>query len=149
MTKIQNKIKEFKGEYYFLSNFYPHSTLYEGKTYPSSEHAYMSAKSNDPNWKFMCQSELLTPSEIKAEGRKVKLIDHWDEIKFIVMENVLKSKFSHPLLKHKLLQTSDLILEEGNDWGDKIWGIDNRTGEGENHLGKTLMRVRDFYISIS
>ena len=35
---------------------------------------------------------------------------------------------------------SDEYLEEGNNWGDKVWGTVN--GEGENNLGKILMRVR-------
>lgn len=27
-----------------------------------------------------------------------------------------------------------------NTWGDKVWGVCN--GEGENRLGKILMRIR-------
>jgi hypothetical protein len=34
-------------------------------------------------------------------------------------------------------------LVEGNRWGDQFWGVDLRTGLGENHLGKILMKVRD------
>ena len=44
-------------------------------------------------------------------------------------------------LKAKLLATGDEHLEEGNTWGDRIWGTVN--GKGQNHLGKTLMRVRE------
>ncbi len=34
------------------------------------------------------------------------------------------------------------LLQEGNRWGDTFWGVDLRTGKGENKLGKILMRVR-------
>lgn len=33
------------------------------------------------------------------------------------------------------------MLIEGNDWGDTFWGMVD--GEGENNLGKILMRVRE------
>ena len=45
-------------------------------------------------------------------------------------------------LKQLLLATGDLVLEEGNTWHDTFWGVDARTREGENHLGRILMRVR-------
>jgi len=32
-------------------------------------------------------------------------------------------------------------LEETNTWGDKYWGVCN--GEGENQLGKLLMKIRE------
>ena len=38
------------------------------------------------------------------------------------------------------MATRDRVLIEGNDWGDTFWGMTD--GEGENHLGKILMRVR-------
>ena len=34
-------------------------------------------------------------------------------------------------------------LEEGNWWGDIFWGVDKKTGAGENNLGKILMKVRE------
>jgi len=37
-------IKEFKGEYSWLSNFAPVNILLAGKIYPSVEHAFMSMK---------------------------------------------------------------------------------------------------------
>ena len=33
-------------------------------------------------------------------------------------------------------------LEEGNTWHDTCWGVDAKTGEGQNHLGRILMKVR-------
>ena len=28
---------------------------------------------------------------------------------------------------------------------DKYWGVSNRDGKGENHLGKLLMELRDYF----
>ena len=39
--------------------------------------------------------------------------------------------------------TGELVLEEGNTWHDTFWGVDAKTGEGLNHLGRILMKVRD------
>jgi predicted NAD-dependent protein-ADP-ribosyltransferase YbiA (DUF1768 family) len=63
-------------------------------------------------------------------------------VKFDVMETCVRYKFEHhSQLRDKLLATGDAVLEEGNDWGDQIWGVVN--GAGENRLGKILMNVRD------
>lgn len=35
------------------------------------------------------------------------------------------------------------MLEEGNWWGDKFWGVGIKTREGYNHLGKVVMCVRE------
>jgi len=34
-------------------------------------------------------------------------------------------------------------LEEGNWWFDLFWGVDIKTREGENNLGKIIMKVRN------
>ena len=58
------------------------------------------------------------------------------------MYEIVLAKFTqNPDLKEKLLATGDESLEEGNTWGDTIWGTVD--GVGENRLGKILMRVRD------
>ena len=41
-------VTEFQGEYRFLSNFWPAQVVFEGVTYPTSEHAYQAAKTLDP-----------------------------------------------------------------------------------------------------
>jgi ribA/ribD-fused uncharacterized protein len=140
-TTAPAKIAEFHGDYRFLSNFFPSVVEFEGITYPTVEHAYQSAKTLDMNERkriAKCES----PSDAKREGRKLKLREDWETAKFAVMETCVRYKFAHhPELRDKLLATGDATLEEGNDWGDKIWGVVN--GEGENRLGKILMKVRD------
>ena len=36
----------------------------------------------------------------------------------------------------------DCHIEEGNWWKDKFWGVDIKTRQGENHLGKLIMKIR-------
>jgi ribA/ribD-fused uncharacterized protein len=134
------KIGEFQGAYRFLSNFWPAEVTYEGITYPTAEHAYQAAKTLDATERRRIAA-LPTPAEAKAEGRKLKLREDWETAKFVVMEDVVRLKFtSHADLREKLLATGDALLEEGNTWGDRVWGV--YQGQGENCLGKILMKVR-------
>ena len=140
-TTAPAKIAEFQGDYRFLSNFYPATVEFEGITYPTVEHAYQSAKTLDLNDRKRIAA-LPTPSDAKREGRKLKLREDWERVKFDVMERCVRYKFTHDAeLRAKLLATGDAILEEGNNWGDQVWGVVN--GVGENRLGKILMKVRE------
>lgn len=138
-----NMINEFKGDYRFLSNFYMVPVLYEGILYPSSEHAYMAAKSTDPDAREFIRN-CGSPAEAKKHGRNLVLRDGWETMKEHVMEIILRDKFTrNPALKVKLLATGNQELIEGNWWGDKIWGVCLKTNQGQNLLGKTLMKVRE------
>ena len=58
-----------------------------------------------------------------------------------VMYTALRAKFtSYPSLKSLLLSTTGSILSEGSPH-DLYWGS-GRDGEGLNHLGRLLMRLR-------
>lgn len=134
-------INEFRGKNYFLSNFYEVPVTYKGITYRNNEAAFQAQKVRD----FEKQKEFsnLNPSEVKKKGRHVKLrkdVD-WDSVKTGFMRDIVSEKFNQNKdLKIKLLATGDKHLEEGNTWGDRIWGTVN--GVGENRLGKILMQVR-------
>ena len=136
------KIAEFQGEYRFLSNFYPAVVEFEGITYPSVEHAYQSAKTLDMNERRRIAA-IADPGEAKRAGRALNpQRTDWEQAKFDVMETCVRYKFTHhPELREKLLATGDAQLEEGNTWGDRIWGV--YQGQGDNRLGKILMKVRD------
>src|SRR5262245_29936602 len=110
------KIDRFQNEYRFLSNFWPATVEFEGITYPTVEHAYQSAKTLDMNERRRIAA-CATPAEAKREGRKLKLRDDWEKMKFDVMETCVRYKFAHHAdLRDKLLATGNAILEEGNDW---------------------------------
>lgn len=135
-----NKIDSFTGKYFFLSNFYEARVLYNSIRYENNEAAFQAQKcsNNLDRYKFGG----MNPSEAKREGRRVNLRPDWEEIKTDEMYRICKAKFmQNKDLLEKLLATGDAELEEGNTWGDKIWGTVN--GVGENRLGKILMRVRE------
>ena len=41
-----------------------------------------------------------------------------------------------------LLATGKAEIREGKGWNDTFWGVDLKTGEGRNELGKAPMKVR-------
>ena len=133
--------KWFSGEYEFLCNFHQRSFEFEGRTYPSSEHAFQAAKTLQDHEKDGIAGAF-TPSLAKRLGRHVKLRPDWEKIKIDVMRSVLQAKFSDKTLRKKLLETGDMELVEGNTWGDMYWGLDSNSGIGQNHLGKLLMELR-------
>lgn len=131
-------INEFRGKYYFLSNFYETPVTWNGLTYLNNEAAFQSAKTFSDRECFTN----LDPSSAKKLGRKVQLRSDWENVKDDVMYEICKAKFSQNTeLKKRLLSTGNEHLEEGNTWGDKIWGTVN--GIGENRLGKILMIIRE------
>lgn len=133
-------ILEFKGEFAFLSNFYPCRIEYNGLWFPTVEHAYQAAKCVDMEDARRIQ-RLLTPGQAKRMGKMVKLLPFWEDHKLEIMFYLLKQKFGHTSpLKYKLIETQPRQLIEGNNWGDIYWGVCN--GVGENWLGKLLMYVR-------
>lgn len=143
-------ITEFKGQYRFLSNFYLAEVEFEGATYPSVEHAYQAAKTIDPvkrrsvlttTDKRTGQLRQTTPGEAKDKGYALDLREGWDAIKVSVMIDIVRSKFSREPLRQWLLNTGDQELIEGNWWGDQYWGVCK--GEGQNMLGKILMKIRE------
>lgn len=133
-------IDRFRGEHEFLSNFFRFPVEYEGIVFPTVEHAFQAAKTLDTGERTDI-ANASTPSIAKAKGRRVGLRPDWERVKIGVMEDILRSKFSDPVLRESLEATGDTMLIEGNTWGDQFWGVAD--GKGENQLGKALMRVRD------
>ena len=133
----------FNGEHRFLSNFEPSAiTMADRITYPTVEHAYQAAKATSLAARERIAA-LATPGGAKRAGRALVLRDDWERVKDAVMLACLRAKFGqHPELAAKLLATGDRELIEANTWGDRVWGVDYRTGAGENRLGIALMAVR-------
>jgi ribA/ribD-fused uncharacterized protein len=140
MQKEQPVINVFRGDHFFLSNFYPVTVSYDGVEYPSVEHAYQAAKTTDLRQRLIVRRQP-TPGAAKRAGRKLFLRPNWDAVKISAMTELVGEKFKRPELATKLVATGDAELIEGNNWGDTFWGQHN--GVGENHLGKILMTVRD------
>jgi ribA/ribD-fused uncharacterized protein len=135
-------IKQFSGEYRWLSNFALVNVVFEGVVYPSIEHAYVAAKTTDPEFRKEILNPLLAAGTVKVMGRGVKVRNDWDNIKLTVMEDLVRQKFNQEPFKTKLIETSDEYIQEGNYWGDSYWGVNMKTGDGMNHLGELIMMIR-------
>lgn len=142
-------ITNFKGDYAFLSNFFAAPVLYNGVTYPNNEAAFQASKTQDLEARMKFAK--MNPSQAKYAGRRVFLRSDWEIIKLRVMYEICRNKFTaNPILAEKLLATGDELLIEGNTWNDRYWGavaskdpISILAYEGENWLGRILMRVRE------
>lgn len=134
---MKKEINRFDGKYFFLSNFYGSTIVYNGVKYLNNEAAFQAQK---------CPSRVeefsnLPPNYAKALGRKVSLRNDWENVKDRIMYEIVFEKFiQNESLKNKLLQTGDAKLIEGNTWNDKYWGVCN--GYGKNKLGNILEKVR-------
>ncbi len=150
-------IDKFFGDYRFLSNFWPAPIdvpiIFSGRNhkdepalrvqhvkFPSVEHAYVAAKSMDPEFQLQVAA-IEKAGDVKKLGRTVKLRPEWDQVKLNIMRMLVTKKFkSHDDLAWSLMATGDAELIEGNTWGDTYWGVCK--GVGENNLGKILMAIR-------
>lgn len=136
-------IREFKGEYRWLSNFASCKIHFDGRLFASVEHAYMSAKSKDLAWKKFCADSNNSPGTVKKKSKEIVLREDWPSMKVEVMRELLEKKFSQRPYRSLLLKTGDLYIQEGNWWGDSFWGVDFKTNTGENNLGLLIMAVRE------
>lgn len=115
---------------------------------PTSEHAYQAAKFVDED---AAREVLLTPdgkaSKTKAhelEEAGATKITNWHQRKFEVMLGVVRLKFARNYdIAERLIATGDEELVEGNNWGDRYWGVDPvGSRNGRNRLGEVLTLVR-------
>lgn len=144
-------ICNFKGRFFFLSNFHLCQVYFEGKVYPSVEHAFQAAKSFDKKYREKILSKKY-PGQAKNAGQSVRLRSDWELVKDKIMLQLVTRKFQIPQLRKLLLLTEDAELIEGNYWHDNYWGdcfCQNKSGRspdclkpGKNQLGKILMKVR-------
>jgi len=141
---VNNKpITIFRNEYEWLSNFYPCKIVDKyGNVYPSSEHAYISAKLNTDIWRKYCTDENITAGDLKRQSKNL-VPTNWHKIKVKIMYRILVQKFNQEPFKTTLINTGDCMIYEGNWWNDKFWGVDYKTLEGENTLGKLIMKIRN------
>ncbi|CAM5779653.1 NADAR family protein [Rhizobacter fulvus] len=132
-----------------FSNLYPRQIEFEGRAYPTSEHAYQAGKASKPavrEWILNAPSPSL--AAMAAHGLYVwDVVPNWSQIKFDRMRAVLRAKFDqHADLKELLLSTGSTRLVEAGTVSNavnRLWGEVN--GKGENTLGIMLMELRSDY----
>lgn len=138
-------IGAFKGDYRFLSNFFPHPVLFENVVYPSNEHAFQAAKYDGLESRLIVR-DAGDARKAKRLGRAAKLSSDWNDRRNVVMETIVRNKFENGVLRQELEMTGDHELVEGNYWHDNYWGDcdcdDCENITGQNRLGLLLMRVR-------
>lgn len=100
----------FRGEYYFLSNFYPINIKYEGITYPSAENAFQAAKCAFQKDKLIFTK--INAAEAKALGKKIKIRSDWEKIKEKIMAQIIDIKFNNVDLAARLKAVNNEIIEE-------------------------------------
>ena len=137
---MKDAITEFKGEYRWLSNFWPCLIIKGDYTYPSTENAYQASKFTETNRVFFTTC---SPAKSKERGSKLlALPDNWEAKKIEIMRVLIRQKFRVGTFNAELLiKTGDCLIVEGNSWGDTFWGVCD--GKGENHLGRILMTQRE------
>ena len=144
---VEGQIYFYPPEYYVFDNFSSFQIEYKGKKYPTSEHAYQSMKfiNSDPELAEKIRNAKSAHEAFKmAEANKDKRQEDWDDIKLDVMKEILLCKLEqHEYVQKKLLQSGNREIVE-DSWRDPYWGWgENR--DGENHLGKLWMEIREEY----
>jgi ribA/ribD-fused uncharacterized protein len=137
--EIMKHVLRFADQYAFLSNFYPCEILVDAIIFPTVEHAFQASKTMDREVRIQI-SELSSPEEAKRFGRTVELRPDWEDVKLVIMKELLLIKFKQHHFMNQLFGTGKKNLVEGNNWNDRYWGVCK--GEGLNHLGMLLMQIR-------
>ena len=135
----KSPILGFAGEYRWLSNFALCSVRYENVLYPTVENAYVDAKTLDLDQRRIVQD--CYPGQAKRFGKTFQLREDWEQIKVLVMKQLLVQKFSQSPYRELLISTNGRYIEETNWWHDTFWGVCD--GKGKNMLGCLIMDIRD------
>ena len=132
----------------FLSNFFEYRFFLRGELgrvefFRTVEHYYQSRKCAGTEMEARILA-LRTPGGTKclANAHRARWRPDWNEIRLEIMYRGVAAKFSTSAwLRQELLRTADAVLMEHSPT-DLFWGI-GKQGDGANHLGRILMRVRD------
>lgn len=130
-----------------FSNLYRRTMIFEGREFPTAEHAYQAGKARKDavrEWILSAPSPSLVA--MAAHGLYTWDINpDWSRTKFVRMRDVLRAKFTqHEDLKELLLSTDNARLVEvgrTDNLVNRTWGEVN--GKGLNMLGVLLMEVRE------
>jgi ribA/ribD-fused uncharacterized protein len=140
-----NEIRFYRasGAYGFLSNVWRCSVVFEGRQFPSAEHAY---QFGNPKEKTVADWMMLAPcaslvAQVAHSLFPWQVRSDWSRIKVERMRAVLRAKFeANADLAQKLIQTRDAELIEVS--GSDGFGVSARTG-GSEHAGAAPDRAQD------
>lgn len=133
--------------YGVFSNLHRTPVVFEGREYPTAEHAYQAGKASKEAVREWILSAP-TPSLVAMAAHGLytwDIVPNWSKIKFDRMRGVLRAKFTqHEYLTQLLLETGNARLVEAGTTDNPVnrtWGEVN--GKGKNMLGVLLMEVRE------
>lgn len=121
-----------------FANFLPCSIEKDGIVYPSAEHFFQAHKSLDlEHRKMVAESSF---DDVYSLGRMTQLRPDWEGVKLRVMLEATEFKYEqNPELREALLGTHSSMTFSPSAG---FWGIDHRTGCGENWNGRIHAAVR-------
>lgn len=140
----------YEQEFYCLSNFSSFRVKWRGLDFDTSEHAYHWEKFNDnctsliaPGLRDYIRLSRSAHAAFKfAQANKTERRPDWDFVKVETMYLILRAKLNqHEYIQTKLRQSGTRELIE-DSWRDSFWGW-GPDRQGQNHLGKLWMRLRD------
>ena len=133
----------YEHDYYMFSNFSSFAIEWKGKLWMTSEHAYHSEKFTDEALKAAIRETRSAHDALKlSHEHGGAYCPDWAQVKVGIMKEILHAKVAqHPYVKKKLLETGEREIIE-DSWRDDFWGW-GPNKDGQNHLGKLWMEVRD------
>ncbi len=135
-------INQFKGEYDFLNNRFGCRFVWQGLQYGNAEAAFQSSKCEDKSDRKVYAGCSADKAALKGKDQ-IPFIG-WEDTRLDIMESILRAKFEqNPALMKKLTDTGNRILINGNNKQETFWGVDLYSWQGENHLGKILVNIRN------
>jgi len=144
-TRVANPIRFYDpdGMWGWLANFSRYSILLENRNWKTVEHYFQAKKFAGTSLEIeIANAE--TPTKAKQLAKQASRLKRpdWEGVRISIMYQALKAKFSqHHDLRKLLLSTGNVTLIEDSE-EDDFWG-QNRRGQGDNVMGRLLMRVRE------
>ena len=142
--------RDVRGEKDVLSNFFPFTFVFRGRTFRSVEHAYQYEKAMRLD-RVDKANEILRARDARAAKDLSKPLKNdpnfgqWENEKMGIMKELLFQKAQQlELFKTTLLDSGSRKLT--HDLTDKYWGSTYRVGGkvliGKNHFARLLMKLR-------
>ena len=145
--KFDEVIGFYPREFYPLDNFSSFKVEYNGYLYSTAEEAFQANLFIEDYPEI---ADEIKKSHSAHEAQKIRFKNE-EKIKLSsneileLMEKILRCKVEqNPYVMKKLLETKDYRIVEDSP-KDDYWGW-GKNREGENHLGKLWMKLREEYI---
>ena len=145
MNEIKYDINNYIFNIFPLDNFSSFGFVMNDIYFKTSEHAFHYLKYTNNLEIANKIKDSFSPNEARELAIKNKKyrVSNWSDIKYKVMEDVLRLKVEqNPIVKQVLLDTKDYLIVENCIDEDIDWGLDNNNN-GNNNLGKIWMKIRN------